>query len=95
MRDSICERNDELNDNLNVNDNAGAIFNEYDDVLPPQIQQNAPKPPQAPVMPMQPPVQPPIIGQTLIPPVMGASANSYISAANQVPFLFHNQQIRQ
>ncbi|KAK8896762.1 hypothetical protein M9Y10_014679 [Tritrichomonas musculus] len=70
------------------------------DIIPPQIKQRstphpAPMiPPVQPSMPsgMQRPI-PPIFGQTLVPSGLGDNVDSLLAQANQVPFLYHNQQL--
>lgn len=74
-------------------DDSNNEFN-FNDIIPPQIKQrSAPEPPSmhAPSA-IQRPI-PPIFNQTLVAPGIGNNVDSLIAQANQVPFLYHNQQL--
>lgn len=67
----------------------------FKDIIPPQIKQRSATEPSAPIHPpsaIQRPI-PPIFNQTLVASGMGNNVDSLIAQANQVPFLYHNQQL--
>lgn len=58
-------------------------YNDFDNILPPQIRStNAAEPILS--------NQPSIFGQDILPPIMGNQINSNMLQAQHVPFLFHN-----